>query len=412
MPMTRHLQVLMLTWEYPPVIVGGLSRSVYGLSGHLAELDHEVHVITRSERFVPEYEYSDHVHVHRVFLNFPGRREGFAEWVLLMNIAFVQLALKLRNNGARFHLLHAHDWLVHDSAAELSELFDIPMVATIHATEAGRFSGRLETELQKNIHDKEGRMCTAADRIIVCSRAMEAEVNGLFRPPPHKIAVLPNGIDPVNLRFPVHAHRERKLQTTRKLQAPANVQGIDILFVGRLVHEKGVHILIEAMPAILRTYPLTRLWIVGDGPNLQALIGLARKFAEDRVLFTGRISDRMRRLLLANADVYVMPSLYEPFGIAALEAMAGEIPIVASGTGGLAEIVRHDETGLTASPGSPQALAEQILTVLNDSKKAQRLAAGAKRDLLEHFTWNRIAEKTARIYAEVLAARLSNRKTK
>ncbi|MEB3101057.1 glycosyltransferase family 4 protein [Ferviditalea candida] len=404
MPMNRSLRILMLTWEYPPMIVGGLSRSVHGLAVHLAELNHEIHVITRSAGFVPEYEYTDRVHVHRVSVNSAVSREAFAEWVLLMNIGFVQHTLKLWNNGMRFHLIHAHDWLVHDSAEEMGEFLGIPIIATLHATEAGRFFGRLDTDLQKTIHAKEFRMSTAADRIIVCSRAMEAEVNGLFRPPPHKVSVLPNGFDPADLSFPTRLHRERKLLAAQRTCPDAKVKGIDILYVGRLVHEKGIHNLIEAMPAILRMYPQTRLWIVGDGPKREALIASAQRLAKDRVFFTGRISDRMRRFLLSAADVCVVPSLYEPFGIAALEAMAAGIPVVASETGGLPEIVRHNETGLTAAPGSPQALAEQILALLNDPEKAQRLTVEAKREIIEHFNWQSIAEATARLYGEVLKA--------
>ncbi len=385
---TDHYRVLFLSWEYPPMTVGGLSRHVYDLTRFLTRADLEVHVLTPEVEGWPAYEVVEGVHVHRIPVLRPDGGE-FVHWAFQMNLALIDAGRKLFSEGLRVDLIHAHDWLVSYAARALKQEFCIPLVATIHATEHGR-NGGIFTDLQRYIHHLEWQLTVEASQVILCSTYMKREVAELFSLSPDKLHVIANGVDPELLRA--------------KEAFETNDGGEQIvLFVGRLVREKGVQTLIAAAPLIVAACPEARIAILGKGPELE---GLQRLTAEsglaETVRFYGFVSDEDRNALLHQASAAVFPSLYEPFGIVALEAMAAGTPVVVSDVGGLADVVRHGETGLKMIPDDPQSLAAQVIRLLQQPAEARRYAEAATAELVS-YDWNSIARQTTEVYRTVVS---------
>jgi 1,4-alpha-glucan branching enzyme len=372
--------------------VGGLSRHVYDLSRYLVRQGCEVHVITAEIGNYPHNEIVEGVHVHRVHVMKPDGEE-FIHWAFQLNLMMIDTCRTLVAAGLTFDLIHAHDWLVCYAAQSIKELYDLPVIATIHATEHGRNHG-IYSDLQKYIHSLEWQLTYEAWRVIVCSTYMQQEVVNLFQLPHDKVDILPNGVDPELLQARDHS--------------PASKQGYAlederiVLFLGRLVREKGVQTLLEAAPSILAEHPDVKFVIVGQGYARADLEQRAMQLGiSHKVLFTGFVSDEDRNRLLTIADVAVFPSLYEPFGIVALEAMAAGTPVVVSDVGGLADVVEHGRNGLKMYPGDAHSLAVQVNSLLQAPEWATKLADTALTEI-GRYDWNRIAEQTSAIYQQVL----------
>lgn len=391
----RAKVILMLAWEFPPLVVGGLSRAVYDLSRHLAEKQCDVHVVTREVPDAPSYELMDGVHVHRVALIHSVTPFGFMDWVFQMNAAMSDGVDALVSKGLAFDFLHAHDWLVYPAAQDIKQAFGCPLIVTIHATEHGRNHGRIQGELPQRIHEMEYRLAEEAEHVIVCSNSMVQEVEQIFSLPRRKITMIPNGVE--------LGAEPAAIQNLSKSTVPASEPPL-LFYVGRLVYEKGIHVLIEAMPRILHTVPDAKLIIAGTGPMKQELerqvqaIGLS-----EHVHFAGFVQDEMRDALIQSARVCVFPSLYEPFGIVALEAMRFGTPVVVSDTGGLAEIVDHGVDGYKALPGHVESLAWHITDMLSHPDHAAEMAARALYKVRTQYDWNTIAVSTRQVYEGVIA---------
>jgi glycogen(starch) synthase len=312
-------------------------------------------------------------------------------WTLGMGHAMVRAGTRLLR-GWRPDVVHAHDWLVAHPAIALAEAAEAPLVSTIHATEAGRHAGWLSHPLNQQVHSVEWWLANRADAVIACSAAMQGEVAHLFELDPSRVHVLHNGIEPGRWRVP-----PRRVEQARAEHA-ADAAPL-LLFFGRLEYEKGAQDLLAALPRIRRNHPGTRLAIAGEGRHYQALIEQARKLRIRRAVdFAGHLGDLPLKALLAAADVTVMPSRYEPFGIAALEAAAAGAALVASTAGGLGEIVVDGETGLSFSPGDAVGLAAAVRRVLDDPRAAARRALAARARLAADFDWGRIAAGTVEVY--------------
>lgn len=389
------LRILMLSWEYPPMMVGGLSRHVYDLSRYLVKEGCEVHVVTTFSGQAPEFEIVEGVYVHRVQVLKPDGNE-FIHWTLGLNLAILKKVDELIDQkGYQFDLVHAHDWLVGYAAKSIKQHYALPLVATIHATEYGR-NGGIVTDLQKKISTIEWELTYDAQHVIVCSTAMKQELIDIFSLPKDKQAVIANGVDKTALQTSSSVRSKHINDTGTQYEQI-------LVFVGRLVREKGVHILLEAMPQVLQESPHTKLVIMGKGPMLEEWKNLSVSLGiSDRVVFTGFISDEERNDWLFRASAAVFPSLYEPFGIVALEAMAMHLPVVVSDIGGLADVVRHQENGLKAIAGNPSSLAQQITYLLQHPDVATSYADQAYEEL-KLYDWGVIAQQTIGIYHSVLA---------
>ncbi len=388
------LKILMLSWEFPPKTVGGLARHVNDLSKAQARLGEEIHVITCPVEGAAEYELVDGVHVHRVSPLAVTATE-FMDWVGQLNKGMIEVAEGLLNRG-KFDVIHGHDWLVQEAAGKLRAGYKLPLVATIHATEYGRNRG-IHNDIQRRIHNLEERLAGSADAVICCSDYMVEEVVRLFGLTGKKVFSIPNGVDPANLGIPkklVPGERDAYLAGTGK----------SIIFLGRLVPEKGVQVLLEALSILLQYLPDTRLLLGGMGPYAGFLKAKAGEMGvRGNTEFLGFLHEDQRNYFLGQADVAVFPSLYEPFGIVALEAMAAQIPVIVSDTGGLSEVVAHGIDGYKAPPGRPDVLAYYIREILDNPGLARDLTRRAWKKVLTKYDWQHIAVETHEAYREANA---------
>ena len=228
---------------------------------------------------------------------------------------------------------------------------------------------------------------------------MRRELSWIFQLPGDKLRQMPNGVDPTRFQVP----EGEDLVAFRSRWAAPDEQMI--FFIGRLVHEKGVHVLLDAFCKVLAYRDKVKLVVAGKGPADAYLKEYAGNLGiYNRVYFAGFVDDPTRNKLYKCADVACVPSLYEPFGITALEAMASGTPVVVSDVGGLGEVVRHGVTGMKCYPGNPSSLADNILTLLADKRLCDEIRANATHDVLTKFNWDIIAESTSRVYDEVLKA--------
>lgn len=394
------MKILMLTWEYPPRIVGGIARVVHDLSKRLIKDGHEVTVITYRDGNVPEYENDKGVEVYRVD-NYMIHPNNFIDWIMQLNFNMIAKATEVINKEGGFDVIHAHDWLVTYAAKSLKQSFNLPMVATIHATEAGRNSG-IHDDTQRYINDTEWLLTYEATEVIVNSNYMKGHVQGLFGLPFDKISVIPNGINLNNF-----TGIDRDYDFRRKF-AMDNEK--IILYVGRLVYEKGVQHLISAMPKILENYHDSKLVIAGKGGMIDELksqvdsMGLSNK-----VYFTGYLNQKEVQKMYKCADVAVFPSTYEPFGIVALEAMLAGIPTVVSDIGGLNEIVEHGVNGMKSYTGNPNSIADSVLSLLFDPQLAMNVTKNAKNKVKDEFNWQKIAQDTHYIYELAISKTMAQR---
>lgn len=394
------MRVLMVSWEYPPVVIGGLGRHVHALATHVARAGHDVVVLSRRPAGSDATTHPtsdgtvDGVRVLAVAED-PAHLEferDMVAWTLAMGHAMVRAALT-RLDGWQPDVIHAHDWLVAHPAVALADVLGAPLVATIHATEAGRYAGWLSAPVSRQVHSVEWWLAHRADVLITCSVAMRDEVAGLFDLDPNPIAVIHNGITPRAWRV-----RPDRVAAVRRRYAPRGEHLL--LYLGRLEYEKGVHDLLAALPRIRRAHPDTRLLVAGTGTAADMLFQAARTHRVRRsVEFLGHLPDDELAATLAAVDAVVLPSRYEPFGIVALEAAAAGAPLVASTAGGLGEVVIDGATGLSFPPGDVAALARAAGAVLADPKGAADRARAATARLGGDFDWRTIAARTAAVYA-------------
>jgi len=317
-------------------------------------------------------------------------------WTLAMGHGMIRAGLNLKKSRStrpwRPDVVHAHDRLVAHPAVALAQYYDVPMVSTLHATEAGRHSGWVAGAISRQVHAVESWLVRESDSLITCSASMGDEITELFGPGLAGISVIRNGIDAA--RWPFAARRPRT--------GPA-----ELLYVGRLEYEKGVHDAIAALPRIRRTHPGTTLTIAGDGTQQDWLVAQARKHKVLKATrFVGHCDHEDLLALLHRADAAVLPSHYEPFGLAALEAAAAGTPLVTTNIGGLGEAVINGQTGVSCTPRDVAGLADAVRTVLDDPDAAQRRANAARERLTSAFDWGTVAKETAQVY---LAAKRAER---
>jgi len=305
-----------------------------------------------------------------------------------------EAAAIVNNLDGKVDIFHAHDWLVANAGIGLKHVFRKPLLATFHSTQVGRNGAQYEYE--RMIHETEYWLTYEAWRVICCSNYMISHAKWAFGLPEDKLVMIPNGVN-----FQEYARNKNPNLSQFRVMFALSEERI-VLFVGRLVYEKGVHVLIKALSKVLEKVNV-KFVIVGSGymeeelSNLVTGMGLAHK-----VMFTGFVDDETLRNLQRCADVCVVPSLFEPFGIAALEAMAAGSPLVVSDTGGLSEIVEHDVTGVKVHPNNPDSLAWGIARVLLDKKYAEQLKNNAYKKVQEKYDWDKISQRTKTVYETVL----------
>src|SRR5213083_3011989 len=377
----------MLTWEFPPRIIGGISTHVYHLSRALVEKGTPVRVITCDFPKTPAEEIIDGVSVSRVI---SGRvpESNFLLWIYHLNSQMISKATELFETE-RFDLIHAHDWVVGRAGVELKNQLGLPLISTIHATEIGR-GGSLDGEYRRKVRDIERLLVDQSDGIICCSNYMLDHIQHQLGAVNAKIRVIPNGVE---------VSRFKRDSQPRLIPTGVSENRKVILYVGRIVREKGIFTLIEAFDELRNRGKDVSLVFVGEGPMKEDLAKeiLWRRLS-DRVRLAGFVDERRLVSLYNSSDAFVLPSHYEPFGMVALEAMASRVPVVVSDVGGLSEIVEDGVTGVKVPSSDPHALAEGILRVIDNRELSERLKENAYRAVQERYRWDLIAEKTLEAY--------------
>jgi glycogen(starch) synthase len=418
-------RVLLLSWEYPPVIEGGLARHVRKLAEALVRRGVSVDVLTRGsseraglDRRIVEMAGEDGAHrllgagyreppegsiaglsveerggvtVYRVREpSWPRDLDRFVAWVERMNDDMLAAGLALAQERS-YDLVHGHDWLVAHASAALSEQLEIPYATTIHATEHGRHQGWVQDQPQSHIHSVECAMARRADTVIVCSYYMRGHVADIFDIDERRIAVIPNGIDPRDLQ-PVGD----LVALRREFARPEDRL---VLLVGRLVYEKGFQLALDALPGVIERVGAVRFLVAGSGTHEAELRDQAQRLGlSEHGAFLGWIGDDALHSLYRIADLCVVPSIYEPFGLVALEAMASGCPCIVADTGGLREVVPSGEGG------DAEHLGVMIERLLVDTELRDRLVTEASEHVLR-FDWDDIAQRTHTIYSDLMARR-------
>lgn len=397
------MKIMMLSWEYPPRIVGGIARVVHDLSHTFSKQGHEVHVITYQEGDTKEFEKDGDVFVHRV-TNYPINANNFIDWVMQLNFCMVEKAADVIKEYGKFNIVHAHDWLVAYAARAIKKTYKLPLVATIHATESGRNRG-IHNSSQGYVNDVEWMLTYEASNVICNSMYMKNEIKNLFGKPSENVFVVPNGIN-VN-KF---EGKERDWEFRRNYAA--DYEKI-VFFAGRIVNEKGIQVLLNAAPKILSNYPNVKFVIAGRGPCMDELKGLTNYLGLDnKVYFTGYLNDVQITKMYKAIDIATFPSLYEPFGIVALEGMLAGAATVVSDTGGLNEIISHGIDGMKSYAGNPNSLADSILECLFDEKLCERMSKKAHEKVVAEFNWDTISKKTMDVYKKTIAMAKAESKSK
>ena len=384
------MKILMLTWEYPPRVVGGISKVVYDLSHKMVKEGNEVTVVTYKDGDnVKYYENDKGVEVYRVD-NYMIRANNFIDWIMQLNFNMITKTNEIINKNGKFDVIHAHDWLVAYSAKSIKESYNIPLISTIHATESGRNSG-IHDETQRYINDSEWMLTYESSEVIVNSNYMKNEVQRLFGLPYDKINVIPNG---VNLQLFSNVNVDYDF---RRQYAMDNEK--IILYVGRLVYEKGIQNLIAAMPKILDRYHDSKLIICGRGGMIDELREQVKYLGIDnKVYFAGYCDSKKMQKMYKCADVAVFPSTYEPFGIVAIESMLSGTPTIVSDVGGLNEIVEHGVTGMKSYAGNANSIADSVLALLFDPKLCASISQNAIKKVKENYNWAKITDNTYYVY--------------
>jgi glycogen(starch) synthase len=387
------MRVLLVSWEYPPVIEGGLGRHVRKLSEHLSREGVEVHVLTRGGGQSAVDEERHGVFVHRVREpDFPRDVSAFVRWVRAMNRDMIERGTQLCRR-LQFDAVHSHDWLVAETGRRLARRFGAPWVTTVHATEFGRHQGWVQNHPQSYIHRVERTMVKRADRVITCSRFMQEHVADVFGLDAARITVIPNGIDPHDLDPVVDdlpALRARFSRPDEHL----------VLLVGRLVYEKGFHLALDALAPVAARLGNVRFVVAGTGTAETELRRQARRLGLLRHgTFLGWVGDDMLHALYRVSEIVIVPSIYEPFGLVALEAMASGCLCVVADTGGLREVVPGDgSVGLRFPSKNAQALEEVLEQALVDADTRAQVVTDAREHVLK-FDWTEVARRTCQVYA-------------
>jgi glycogen(starch) synthase len=378
----------MLSWEHPPAVTGGIAAHVVGLSNALAAAGHDVVVLTLADRSADLVaERSGPVRVVRADVDLPHiSAERYLAHAASASHAIVQLAIGAgcELDGWVPDVVHGHDWRTGWAADTLARHHGVPLVLTMHGTERVRHGGNLPSGRPTDVNSIEWWLAYRADRLIASTRFMVDQLVSGFELAPDHVVRIPNGIDPA-LWAGHDRHGDR---------------GHHVVSWGRVQYEKGFQVLARAMSTLRSTIPDVTCTIAGRGsylPELQTQIDV--EGVSDLIALPGFVDDDELRKLIHHAGCVVIPSLYEPFGLVALEALAAGAPLIVARTGGLAELVEGTQAGLTFEPGNPDDLARCVGEVLNDRMLTHDLTRNARHLIETKYAWGAVAAAVVHVYA-------------
>ena len=391
------MRVMMLSWDFPPRTTGGTGAHVAGLSESLSRAGHEVVVITIAAKPAEfEAKQPDSTRVIRTLVDLPWLppSDKIAR-TASANHAATKVGSRLTGDltGWTPDIVHGHDWRLGWAADSLASQYDVPFVLTMHGTERVRHGGQLPAGAPTDISSIEWWLAFQADRIVAPTRFIVEQLVTGFELSADHVVHIPNGIDP---------DLWRPAPTDPKNAGQASDEAPLVLAWGQVKYEKGFQVLARAIYELRSRVPEVHSVIAGRGrylPELQTQIDV--EGVSDIIDLPGFLRDSELRNLVHRASCVVVPSLYEPFGIVALEALAAGAPLIVADTGGLAELIAGTNAGITFEPGNPDDLANAIERILNDDELAQLLRSNA-RDLVEQkYAWDAIATATASVYTDV-----------
>lgn len=388
------MKLLHLASEYPPARIYGLGRFVHGLARAQAAQGDEVHVLTNSHGGAEDDAVVEGVRLHRIaFPNPPRPSDGHGE-VLQWNHGVVSRLLDRRALFEDVDLIVGHDWLTGPAARETARILDRPLALVVHDEVVGKHAGVLDAEA-RFVRDLEALAVHDANLVIANSEYIARQVVRHYGVPAERLVAIHGGIDPA---FADTAPTSNQEDFRAALAAQDEVL---VAYVGRLDPEKGLGVLGEAAELLAERASGVRLVVAGSGRREGAL--RARLGGRGRLL--GYVKGEALVRLLHAADVVVVPSVYEPFGLVALEAMACGACVVVSDSGGLPEIVRSGQDGLVVSAGDPRALADAVAALAADPRQRRALAAAARRRAREDFAWEVIARRSREAYVQIVGQR-------
>ncbi len=389
------MRILHLAWEYPPVMYGGLGRHVHALAHAQAADGHDVVVITQAPNSAAPARLpsSDDGPVRVIRATIDASTHDPED--LLAHVAEMECEFVGHGNALvdawQPDVIHAHDWMVAHTAVALRARCRAPLTATIHATEAGRNRGWISNDLSAKIHAIEWWLANTSDAVIACSRTMRDEIDTLFGVA--AVRVVPNGIEP--------GQWQRPESGAARVRAANDGADPLIVYTGRVEWEKGVQTVVSAMPALRAAHPTIRLLVAGRGTYLDDLRRQARDLdLNGAVRFLGWVNEEDLRAVVAAADLVVAPSLYEPFGLVALEAAAIGTPLVVSRSGGLAEFADGGRLALTFTPGDADSLVEAVNHALADPGENAQRARRASESVVADYSWGAVAQGAIEAYEE------------
>ena len=386
------MRIALLSWEsLHSIAVGGVAVHVTELAAALDRREHEIHVFTRQGQSQPGYDFIDGVHYHRCPF---ALSTNFVDEVNNMCRAFVDAVLAVEDTVGSFDVVHAHDWLASNAAVWVKEGRGRKAVLTMHSTEYGRngnrFLGGQAARVQE--HERHGTYC--ADRVITVSNQLKAETRWLYELPDWKVQTIYNGVSTPQFDYAVDAGDVKR----RYAMGPLDPM---ILFVGRMVVQKGPDILVRTVPSILRHYPHAKFVFVGDGHMKEDVCRIGHQLGVAHAMrVLGVVRGRELTNLFKACDVVAVPSRNEPFGIVILEGWSAHKPVVSTKRGGPAEFVWHEVNGLHVDD-TPESVAWGLGTLIADHDRCRWMGRNGRATVDAAFSWDSIAEQTEMVYRSV-----------
>lgn len=370
------------------IFEGGLGVHVTELAAGLQRRGHEMHVITRRREGQSHYDLIHGVHYHRID---HGLSDNVVECMNLMCKAMAHRFYEVTSMVGHFDLVHAHDWLTANAMKYAMDGFGVRGILTMHSTEYGRDGNVFFGGFAQWIRDVEAAGCHNATRVIAVSRFLADELIRIYQAPAWKIHVVPNGVN-------YHAFDG--------FINPAEVKGRygiapmtpTVFAAGRMTLQKGMDMLVEAVPMVFYSYPETKFIISGSGPEKDAIVRKAHEIrAAHAIIFLETLPREQYIDLMRCVDVVVLPSRNEPFGIVALEAWAAGKPVIATLAGGPQEFIWHDVNGFLVD-ASPNGLAHGIGSLLADHEHCRALGTNGRRAVEDKYNWDTVAGYTEGVY--------------
>jgi len=380
------VKVTYFSKEYPPHVYGGAGVHIKNLAREVARRA-EVEVRCFGEQEVTES---------------PLKVKGYGAWPRMWEgtdkrfnstLGTFSTDLSMVRDQIDSDIVHGHTWYASMAGYFAKMLYDIPLVSTVHSLEPLR--PWKEEQLGRSYHLTawiERVALENSDRVVAVSKQSRGEILELFDVKPEKVVVIHNGID-----LNVWRHVDRT--DTRKAYG---LEDPYILFVGRTSRQKGMVHLIEAMKYVDPGVKLVCCTSAPDTPEIEQEIA-AKVKEEPRCIWINTLLREDQYIeLYSQSTIFACPSVYEPFGIINLEAMACERPVVASAVGGIQEVVVNEKTGFLVPPADPKALADAINRVLRNPEMARQFGLAGRKRVEDHFSWTSIADKTLAMYSELL----------